>query len=282
VSIASVAIRGGGTNPNAPSQPGFDTRADEAALRLQPEEITVTVPTPTPEVAKPREPDPPEEPPTPEPPTAPVVTQSQPQPVTTTTRPPLKNIVPNALPTLVMALIHRPSLAPSRITDPNVKPAGAVKPAAPLAPAIHGAMKGGQSVVYVLDCSGSMGEFGKLTLARAALVSTLRRQPADVKLQVLAYNSAAYALLPGGCVAATVANIAAAESGLANLKATGRSNHVEAVRAAVALRPDVIVLLTDADELSAASFRSVLAGYGKPLCLARVTAEGVTPPRELR
>ncbi|MCE9564780.1 MAG: VWA domain-containing protein [Planctomycetes bacterium] len=228
VSVASVAFYAGTeTNSRQPSQPGFDTRADELALRLQPEEITITVPTP--EAIKPREavPVPPEQP---------------------------------------------------------VKPASAVKSAAPQTPAMHGALKAGQTIVYVLDCSGSMGEFGKLTLARAALVSTLRRQSAEVRFQVLAYNGAAHAVLPGICVVANAVNIAAAETGLTKLKATGRSNHVEAVRAAVALRPDVIVLLTDAEDLSVATFRSALAAYGKPLpvCVVRVTAEGVTPPRELK
>jgi len=129
-----------------------------------------------------------------------------------------------------------------------------------------------------------MGEFGKLALARAALVSTLQRQPADVRFQVFTYNSAARSVFPGICVAASPANIASAEAGLANLKAAGRSNHVEAVRAAVTLRPDVIVLLTDAPDLTLAAFQSVLAGAGKslPVCVARVSADGVNPPRELK
>jgi Mg-chelatase subunit ChlD len=145
-------------------------------------------------------------------------------------------------------------------------------------------MKPGQCIVYVLDCSGSMGEFGKLTLARAALVRTLRQQPGEVRFQVLAYNSTARQLLAGGCLAATPANIASTETALASLKSTGRSNHVEAVRVAVALRPDVIVLLTDAEDLTAVSFKAVLAGAGKPVpvCVARVSAEGIGAPRELK
>ena len=129
-----------------------------------------------------------------------------------------------------------------------------------------------------------MGEFGKLAIARAALVSTLQRQSADVRFQVFTYNGAARSVFPGICVAATPANIATAEAGLANLKAAGRSNHVEAVRAAVALRPDVIVLLTDAPDLTLAAFKSVLVGAGKslPVCVAQVRADGLNPPRELK
>jgi Mg-chelatase subunit ChlD len=145
-------------------------------------------------------------------------------------------------------------------------------------------MKAGQRIVYILDCSGSMGEFGKLAAARAALTATLRRQSAEVRFQVIAYNSTARSLFPGECVVATGANIARAEERLADLNAAGRSNHAEAVRLAANLRPDVIVLLTDADDLSAAQFKPAFAAAGKsvPVCVAKVTAEGVGTPRELR
>jgi len=169
------------------------------------------------------------------------------------------------------------------MTDPNVKPVAAAM-ASPTAPPLHGAMKAGQSVVYVLDCSGSMGEFGKLDVARAALVSTLHRQGGEVRFQVIAYNTTAKALLRGVCVPATVANVTATETALATLKATGRSNHAEAIRSAVALNPDVIVLLTDADDLTLDKLKPRLAPGEKsvPLCLVLVTADGASVPRELR
>ncbi len=283
VSVGSVAYHAGtAAKLERAKQPSVDTRADEPTVRLLPEEVAIAVPIREP--IKPTEPGPPEPEPLPTP-TAPIASQTQPQAESTSgSRPTVKSIVPNALPSEMAAIIRRPRPAPSRITDPNVKPASAVVTSTPLAPSIHGAMKAGQTVVYVLDCSGSMGEFGKLTLARAALVSTLRRQPTEVRFQVLAYNGTARSVLPGLCVAASATNVAAAEAGLANLRATGRSNHVEAVRAAAALRPDVIVLLTDADDLTLAAFKSALAGVGKsvPVCVARVSADGVGAPRELK
>lgn len=283
VSVGSVAYHAANAAKQTQAkQPGVDTRADEPVMRLLPKAISIAVPSPEPIKPAESEPPEPESQPTP---TAPVASQTQPQAENTTgSRPTVKGIVPNALPSEMMAMIRRPRPAPTRITDPNVKPASAVVTSPPLAPAMHGAMKAGQTVVYVLDCSGSMGEFGKLTLARAALVNTLRRQPTDLRFQVLAYNGAARSVLPGLCVAASAANITAAEAGLANLRATGRSNHVEAVRAAAALRPDVIVLLTDAEDLTLAAFKSALAGVGKsvPVCVARVTADGVSAPRELK
>jgi hypothetical protein len=144
-------------------------------------------------------------------------------------------------------------------------------------------MKAEQSVVYILDCSGSMGEFGKLALARASLAATLRRQPDSLRFQVISYNSTARHLFPGGC-ATIAANLALAEAGLARLEAAGRSNHFEALRVAAGLRPDIIVWLTDADDLQPDRLKPILAGVGKAVSVyvAEVTARGVNGPRELR
>jgi len=243
-----------------PARPGVDTRADEAVVRMSLDEPAVNAPTL----------DVPPSPPTVEPPVA------QPE----TSRPPLAAVVPQSLPAAALALIRRTGPA-GAIADPNVKPAGAA-PAS--AQPIHGAMTPGQSVVYVLDGSGSMGEFGKFAAARAALVATLRRQPEGVRFQVIAYGSTARPLFPGGCVPATPANVAAAEAKLLALEPAGRSNHAEAVRLAAGLRPDVILLLTDADDLSAAQFKSALAAAGKPIpvCVAKATPYNVGTPQQLR
>jgi hypothetical protein len=129
-----------------------------------------------------------------------------------------------------------------------------------------------------------MGEFGKFAAARAALAATLRRQPESVRFQVIVYAGAVKLVLPGGCLPATAENIAEAEARLAALRPSGPSNHAEAVRRAAALRPDVILLLTDADDLSANKLKPVPAAGGKPvpLFVALVAAEGVGNPRELR
>jgi hypothetical protein len=242
----------------APAPPGIDTRADTLTLRAAEIELAVASPEAPPSSELP-EPDPPPDPVPDTPPTA--LPQPSPSPPS---RLPPRTAIPGSLPKHVVALIRRPTAAP----------------AAPAVAPLHGAMKPGQVVVYALDCSGSMGEFGKLAAAKAALAATLRRQPGEVRFQVVAYNSTARAVLPGGAVPASAANVAAAEAALAALTAAGRSDHREGLRAAAALRPDVVVLLTDADDLSAAALKPVLAG--KPVCVARVTAAGAGPPRELR
>jgi hypothetical protein len=245
-----------------------DTHADAVTVRLFPEEVAVAGPV---AIEQPRAEPPQPEPPPPEPPASPPPAATA---DTTGARPPLANVVPQPLSTDVMEFIRRPR---NPVTDPNVRPAAALA-----APPLHGAMKPGQTIVYALDCSGSMGEFGKFAAARDALVATLRRQPGQVRFQVICYNSTARAVLPGGCVAATAAYIAAAEAGLATLSPSGRSNHAEAVRTAANLRPDVILLLTDAQDLSAAKLRPAPAGAGTPVWVARVAADRVGPPGELR
>lgn len=258
VGVAFLTLGGGEPTRPAPP-PGLDTRSDDVVVRMTAVELSAPAtepdppaPAPMPEVAQPA--------PTPDPSPAPESTGGS--------QPPLRCAVPNALPSEMLALIRRPSAA---IADSNVKPSAATSAAAR---PIHGAMKAGETVVYVLDCSGSMGEFGKFAAARDSLVATLRGQPKEVRFQVVAYNTTARALVPGTTVPATAANVAAAEARLAGLSASGRSNHAEALRAALALRPKAIVVLTDAEFAPGAT--------SCPVFLARVTADGVGPPRELR
>jgi hypothetical protein len=214
---------------------------------------------------------------------------------------------PRTLPPEMIALIQKPALSvgatvveppvPAHsnntgdtnnptITDPNVKPAETANASIGGAPAIHGALKPEQTVVYILDCSGSMGASGKFDFARAALVSTLRQQPSSVRFQVIVYAGNAVPLLPSDNrgLPATEANIRAAATELAKLEARGKSNHVEAVRAALAFRPDVILILTDAGDLNPAAIKRILASTPKPVpvCVGQVTAEGVQRPREVK
>jgi hypothetical protein len=153
------------------------------------------------------------------------------------------------------------------------------------APALHGAMRPGQTVVYLLDCSGSMGEHGKLALARAALLATLRAQPEEVRFQVIVYNGSARPLFAGTtCVPATPANIETASAKLLGSEARGRSNHIEALRVAARYRPDAILLLTDSAGIGRDQLQAGLAQLEKPayICLSRVAASGIEQLIELR
>lgn len=268
-----VLLRGGDERKQA--RAGIDTRADEPQVRMSlPAEVVVEVAQP----AVPAPPQPAEEKKQPEPPEAPKVTQhtdAQVQRAGASEQPagpPLvaERAIPNALPSELTALIRKAGA-------PLAKPQPAVGPQS-----IHGALAPAQVVVYVLDCSGSMGAGGKFDAARAALVATLQQQPPTVRFQVIVYAGGAKPLLASeGALPATAANVRAAADKLAALDARGASNHREAVREAVAFKPDVILLLTDTDDLSAAALKPVLAAAQKSvaLCVGLVAADGVRPPR---
>ena len=119
--------------------------------------------------------------------------------------------------------------------------------------------------MYVLDCSGSMGAAGKFDQARAALISTLRLQAATVRFQVIVYSGTATPLLTSDAsgLPANEANVRAALEKLATLEPRGKSDHLGAIRTALAFRPDVIVLLTDADDLG--SGRRLSNRFSRPL-----------------
>ena len=200
---------------------------------------------------------------------------------------PFATSVPRTLPPEMLAVIRKPAggSASTPEHDPNVTPAGSANTAT-TAPAIHGALRPNQTVVYVLDCSGSMGAGGKFDLARASLVTTLKQQPPSVRFQVIAYAGGAAPLLAAGgnALLATEENVRSAAEKLARLEARGTSNHLAAVRAALAFRPDVILVLTDAEDLNAAAFRPILASAPKKatLCVGPVAASGVQGVRELK
>lgn len=193
--------------------------------------------------------------------------------------PPLAAAIPNHLPAELVGLLRRSAASPRPTTDPNLVRVGATT-----TPPVHGALRPGQTVVYLLDCSGSMGEFGKLKLAREALVATLRRQPDSVRFQLIVYGATARPVFANGFVPANSRSLADVEARLAGLDPSGPSNHAEAVRLAAAARPDVILLLTDAADLSAHKLKPILTAGGKPipLCVAQVSASGVGSPREFR
>ena len=212
-------------------------------------------------------------------------------------RPPLAQTIPRPLPPELLALMRKPA-PPAVVEVPVELPAvrGSVQQAVATAPArpaassldggtpLHGSLGAGRAVVYVLDSSGSMGEFGKFDVARKALIATLKRQPEAVRFQVVVYAGTAGPALPagsGGCVPATAQNVARmADVLLALPPPGGRSDHAEGLRAALLLRPDVVVFLSDADGPPPTAFRELVrrADPRPAVCVARVTAGGVGRP----
>lgn len=219
-------------------------------------------------------------------------------------RGPVAPSVPQTLPPELLARIRKPASADpvggtvtevpaapgaaNPTTDANVKPAsaatgapGAAKGATP----IHGALRPDQTVVYVLDSSGSMGANGMFDAARAQLVATLNAQPAGVRFQVIAYAGTPVPLLAstGTAVPMSGANVRAAAQKLAALEPRGKSDHRAAVHAAAAYRPDVILVLTDSHDLTAAVVKPLLSGApNATVFVGLVTPDGVQSPRAFK
>ena len=208
--------------------------------------------------------------------------------------PPLANAIaiPRTLPPEVMGPVKKPASAPPAAAN-SVLPIAATqtKPAPAWTTSgtpLHGALDAKQCIVYVLDASGSMGEWGKFDSARGALIATIRLQPESVRFQIVIYSGVVATPIrsaPGECLASTSANVAKAIAALESLGApSGRSNHVEGLRAALAFRPDLVLILTDADDLPSTAFRGVVKQAAKPakICTARVQARAVDSPVEVK
>lgn len=173
--------------------------------------------------------------------------------------------------------------------DPAVTPVGGVStpPPNPLpepvrgrkTQSLHAAGFAARSVVYVLDCSGTMGLGGRLDRACDSLRATLAALPGGVKVQVVAYSARAVPVTADG-LTADRDRIAAA---LGKLEAAGASRHAEGLRVALLLNPDAVVILTDAGADELAALRPLIAGAkkGVTVSVARV-AETVGVPQPLR
>ena len=121
-------------------------------------------------------------------------------------------------------------------------------------------------VVFLLDRSGSMDLSGALDRAKVELAAALDALPPDTAFQLLAYNSNALPLVGdlSGLLPATPEKVARVRQELETLRASGFTLHVEAVRTALQFRPDLVVLLTDADDLSPEKVHSMtIANSGR-------------------
>jgi len=213
---------------------------------------------------------------------------------------PVAPSMPQTLPPELLALIRKPASAEpvggavtevpatpgaaNPTTDANVKPAAASGGAKEATP-IHGALRPNQTIVYVLDASGSMGANGMFDAARAQLVATLSGQPAGARFQVLAYAAHPTPLLAsaGTALPMSEANVTLAARKLAALEPRGKSDHRAAIRAAAAYRPDVILVLTDSHDLTAAALKPLLASAPNASVFVGIVApDGVQPPRAVK
>jgi hypothetical protein len=111
-----------------------------------------------------------------------------------------------------------------------------------------------QSIVYLIDQSISMGLSGGLEVAKNRVGQCLEGLPESARFQVIFYNNHQVDLLnvdgEPGLLRATTAVKAKARALINRQRAKDGTQHLEALMTALRLKPKVIVLITDADDLS--------------------------------
>jgi von Willebrand factor type A domain len=153
-----------------------------------------------------------------------------------------------------------------------------------------GARDHAHSFAYVIDCSGSMATRNSLEIAKRELLASLNQLPPDAEFTVVFYNLVAKMLSDPqghkGLMAATTANKARIRAQLAAIVPDGGTDHMSALRAALALKPEVIFFLTDADLMTNGDVNEILSEAGTTRIQAVEFGRGVslgerTPLRRL-
>jgi hypothetical protein len=112
----------------------------------------------------------------------------------------------------------------------------------------------GYKFVYVLDRSGSMGGAGNLALraVKQELARSLQTLDSVHQFQIIFYNERPVLFNPTGIAGklafATEQTKRRAIGFIETITAEGGTHHVDALKMAIRLRPDVIFWLTDGDE----------------------------------
>lgn len=142
---------------------------------------------------------------------------------------------------------------PSRITQRSGQAAG--QPAVTGIPgtAFMGIKDHATRVVFVIDCSGSMLFHNAMRVAKSELAGSLQSLDAGQQFQVLFYNEfITYLKLKNEAQPrlyfATEINRTLAKQQISGIQPDHGTQHLPAIKMALKLGPEVIYLLTDADE----------------------------------
>lgn len=129
-----------------------------------------------------------------------------------------------------------------------------------------GAKEHGRSFAYVIDCSGSMATRNSLEVAKRELLASLNQLPPDVFFSVIFYNLKPRVFTDPrgqeGLMPATAGNKARVQTQLQTIVPEGGTDHMLALRAALALKPEVVFFLTDADLMTNNDVTEILAEAG--------------------
>ncbi len=117
-----------------------------------------------------------------------------------------------------------------------------------------------RSVVYVLDRSGSMGQQDAYRRACEEVLAHVGQLPATTRFQVVPYNSTAQPLCVNastGLLPSDANTVQKVKALLAALPATGWTDHLCGLKRALSLSPDVLYLVTDADDLTPEDVKAI-------------------------
>jgi hypothetical protein len=125
----------------------------------------------------------------------------------------------------------------------------------------------GTSFAYVIDRSGSMTARNSLDVAKHELLASLAQIPPDARFAVIFYNNNPTVFTDPsghpGLMPATPSNKARVRALLSTVDASLGTEHMLALRAALALKPEVIFFLTDADLMNRLQVAAIVAEAGK-------------------
>lgn len=151
-----------------------------------------------------------------------------------------------------------PSSAPAGDPREMIKSSGPGGPGSGLSGMIgsvkfHGASDQGTRIVYVLDRSGSMGDYGAMRASKAELMASLQSLSSEQQFQIIFYNDSPHLLKLRNepkpqLHFATEINRTLAHQFIAGIQPTGGTNHMPALKQGLALNPEVLFFLTDAKE----------------------------------
>ena len=153
-----------------------------------------------------------------------------------------------------------------------------------------GARDHAHSFAYVIDCSGSMASHSSLEVAKRELLASVQQLPPDAEFSVVFYNMTPKMLADPignkGLMSATATNKSLIKKQLAAILPDGGTDHMAALRSALALRPEVIFFLTDADLMTNGDVNEVLQEAGTTRIQAVEFGRGInlgerTPLRRL-
>jgi hypothetical protein len=136
-----------------------------------------------------------------------------------------------------------------------------------------------KSVVFVLDRSASMGIDDRLTAARKEILAALSRMPAGTKFQVVVYNRTCETVTLGGqreLAALSSQTLKDMDDSLKELTPEGGNDHLPAMRSALYLQPEVICLLTDADDLTLEMVQ-IVTRFNQGRCVIHAVVLGSAP-----